>query len=229
MAESCAPPAAPARPGVLGTPTRPGPSDSARRPHARRPGLAQGWHRELCPSSRDGGSGPWPPGGPSQDPPVTWGRWAPLGRPSHPPPAATPSDGRGGGSSCPWPPPAAPGSGHRAHARLSPEVRGRASPALRVGPGPVGRLLSGLDLGPGPARRSEDGGTARPARLRVHASGLKSLPEGPGSDETPFPDGAHRDLYMTCNFSNSFLFLFYFFLNSIFGIRHSYCGEIMLI
>lgn len=34
-----------------------------------------------------------------------------------------------------------------------------------------------------------------------------------------FPDGIYLNLYITCNFfSNSFLSLFYFFLNSIFGI-----------
>lgn len=33
-----------------------------------------------------------------------------------------------------------------------------------------------------------------------------------------FSDGIYLNLYITCNFSNSFLSLFYFFLNSIFGI-----------
>lgn len=42
------------------------------------------------------------------------------------------------------------------------------------------------------------------------------------------PEGIYFNLYITCNFL-LILFLFYFFLNSIFCIRYHYCEEIMLI
>ena len=68
--------------------------------------------------------------------------------------------------------------------------------------------------------------TALPRRLA-----FKLFPGGPTENNkriVSFPDGIYFNLYITCNFL-LILFLFYFFLNSIFCIRYHYCEEIMLI
>lgn len=62
-------------------------------------------------------------------------------------------------------------------------------------------------------------------------SAFKLFPQGPTENNkriVSFPDGIYFNLYITCNFW-LILFLFYFFLNSIFCIRYHYCEEIMLI
>lgn len=73
-------------------------------------------------------------------------------------------------------------------------------PRTHVGPRPVGRLWSGLDRGAGNLPPRAKMAQPRPDRLLLHATGFKLFPEGPTSDNKPFPDGIHLNLYITCNF-----------------------------